>query len=324
MSFFWPNSTSVGAIQIEFWLHPFLTQDEAKPNGIGDEDVDFRSYLCPLMKARLAPKLFQGISACSFLKFSSDLEGRVSPERGSRGGPGVSGSHRVRLPRRDHRNKIVFSHGQFPNSNDAFPFQKCKVGDGATGTASGSAHRLVTSLWGLSAFVYACAQVATRSLHQIKCHHHLKLDRSCNWNSVCRRQWGRSWYAPSQLVREIWLEWVFSKRVLFFVSDGLIARICYPFSDSLVSASSTDQSSGKGIPSYLLPSQHRVLDSLAHLSLLDICSRQEDAGHTHQTLFRVQWLNQYSRSFLRAADTPSMLFVYPTDRVFNYIASLYE
>ncbi|PLW05186.1 hypothetical protein PCASD_26301 [Puccinia coronata f. sp. avenae] len=42
----------------------------------------------------------------------------------------------------------------------------------------------------------------------------------------------------------------------------------------------------KGDPSYLLPSQHRVLDSLAHLSLLDICSRQEDAGHTHQTLFR--------------------------------------
>ncbi|PLW55410.1 hypothetical protein PCANC_07028 [Puccinia coronata f. sp. avenae] len=71
---------------------------------------------------------------------------------------------------------------------------------------------------------------------------------------------------------------------------GLDMRLVNSFgrfnSNSLVSASSTDQSSGKGIPSYLLPSQHRVLDSLAHLSLLDICSRQEDAGHTHQTLFR--------------------------------------
>ncbi|KAI9606955.1 hypothetical protein KEM48_001724 [Puccinia striiformis f. sp. tritici PST-130] len=43
---------------------------------------------------------------------------------------------------------------------------------------------------------------------------------------------------------------------------------------------------GQGITSYLSVCQHQVLDSLAHLPLLDICSRQEDVSHTHQTLFR--------------------------------------
>lgn len=58
-------------------------------------------------------------------------------------------------------------------------------------------------------------------------------------------------------------------------------------SNALVSTSSTNRSSpGKGISSYLSLSQHRVMDSLAHLSLLDICTRQEGASHTHQTLFR--------------------------------------
>lgn len=50
--------------------------------------------------------------------------------------------------------------------------------------------------------------------------------------------------------------------------------------------STSDQSSEARIISYLSPSLHRVLDSLAHISLLDICSRRSDASHTHQTLFR--------------------------------------
>jgi len=68
-------------------------------------------------------------------------------------------------------------------------------------------------------------------------------------------------------------------------------------SNALVSTSSTNQlSPGEGITSYLSLSQHRVMDSLAHLSLLDICTRQEGASHTHQTLFRVQWFDRSSSS----------------------------
>ncbi|KAI9618113.1 hypothetical protein H4Q26_012456 [Puccinia striiformis f. sp. tritici PST-130] len=58
-------------------------------------------------------------------------------------------------------------------------------------------------------------------------------------------------------------------------------------SNSLVTTPNANRTTtGHGITSYLSVCQHRVLDSLAHLSLLDICSRQEDASHTHQTLFR--------------------------------------
>ncbi|KAI7949822.1 hypothetical protein MJO28_008643 [Puccinia striiformis f. sp. tritici] len=58
-------------------------------------------------------------------------------------------------------------------------------------------------------------------------------------------------------------------------------------SNSLVPISNANRTTtGQGITSYLSVCQHQVLDSLAHLPLLDICSRQEDASHTHQTLFR--------------------------------------
>ncbi|WAR55920.1 hypothetical protein PtB15_6B664 [Puccinia triticina] len=71
---------------------------------------------------------------------------------------------------------------------------------------------------------------------------------------------------------------------------GLDTRLVNLFgrfdSNALVSSRSTTQSSGAQIPSYLSLPQHRVLDSLAHLSLLDICSRHADASYTHQTLFR--------------------------------------
>ncbi|POV99572.1 hypothetical protein PSHT_13439 [Puccinia striiformis] len=57
--------------------------------------------------------------------------------------------------------------------------------------------------------------------------------------------------------------------------------------DSLVPISNANRTTtGQGITAYLSVCQHHVLDSLAHLPLLDMCSRQEDASHTHQTLFR--------------------------------------
>ncbi|KAA1101324.1 DNA mismatch repair protein [Puccinia graminis f. sp. tritici] len=72
------------------------------------------------------------------------------------------------------------------------------------------------------------------------------------------------------------------------IDTGLVNLLGRFDSNSLVSAPSPNQSSSsqKQIVSYLSVSQHRILDSLAHLSLLDICSRHKDGSYSHQTLFR--------------------------------------